>query len=269
MSGGEFGARGHITAYNATDGKQRGASTRVRSRATSAAPPGAVGEWMTCGSTVWSYPAIDTQTNTIYFTTSNADPWVDRGPGTNLFSSSIVALDTSTGLYRGHYQMVHHDIWDYDCPSPPILFDVMIDGGHPQGRGRGLQDRLALHPRPHDHAAADRDRREEGAAEQGAEHLADAAVPGRRRVRARSARARRCSRARRPTASPTRSGCIYAPITTTRVHRGLAGRARRHQLATDLLQPADELQLRLLGEHAERPEGTSRRPRSTTSAARA
>ena len=52
----------------------------------------------------------------------------EPGPGTNLFSASMVALDASTGLYRNHYQMVHHDIWDYDCPSPPILFDTMIDG---------------------------------------------------------------------------------------------------------------------------------------------
>ena len=47
--------------------------------------------------TVWSYPAIDTATDTMYFTTSNADPWTGRGPGQNLFSASMVALDTKTG----------------------------------------------------------------------------------------------------------------------------------------------------------------------------
>ncbi len=128
MSGGEFGARGHFSAYNATDGK-------FVWRFYTCPQPGDIGghtwsgsEWQTCGSTVWSYPAIDTQTNTLYFSTSNADPWVNRGPGSNLFSASMVALDASTGLYRNHYQMVHHDIWDYDCPSPPILFDTMVGG---------------------------------------------------------------------------------------------------------------------------------------------
>lgn len=128
MSGGEFGARGHITAFNAKDGK-------IAWRFYTCPQPGDIGghtwsgtEWMTCGATVWSYPAIDAETDTIYITTSNADPWVNRGPGANLFSASIVALDASTGLYRGHYQQVHHDIWDYDCPSPVVLFDVVIGG---------------------------------------------------------------------------------------------------------------------------------------------
>lgn len=153
MSGGEFGARGHISAYNATDGK-------LAWRFYTCPQPGDIGghtwpgsEWMTCGSTVWSYPAIDTQTNTMYFTTSNADPWVNRGPGTNLFSASLVALDTSTGLYRGHFQMVHHDIWDYDCPSPPILFDAIVNGVSRRGVAEAcktgwvyLLDRTTMQP---------------------------------------------------------------------------------------------------------------------------
>ena len=133
MSGGEFGARGHFTAYNASNGQ-------MAWRFYTCPQPGDIGghtwsgdEWMTCGSTVWSYPAIDPVTNTMYFSTSNADPWTGRGPGQNLFSASIVALDSMTGLYRGHYQQVHHDIWDYDCPSPPVLFDAVIDGRLRQG----------------------------------------------------------------------------------------------------------------------------------------
>jgi alcohol dehydrogenase (cytochrome c) len=128
MSGGEFGARGSMSAYNASDG-------RLAWRFYTCPMPGDIGgatwsgtEWMTCGATVWSYPAIDTTTDTMYFTTSNADPWTGRGPGQNLFSASMVALDTKTGMYRWHYQMVHHDIWDYDCPSPPLMFDTVVGG---------------------------------------------------------------------------------------------------------------------------------------------
>ena len=75
MSGGEFGARGSMTAYRASDGAiGAGASTPARSRATSAARTWAAGEWMTCGSTVWSYPAIDTETDTMYFSTVERRP---------------------------------------------------------------------------------------------------------------------------------------------------------------------------------------------------
>ncbi|HJQ20703.1 MAG TPA: PQQ-binding-like beta-propeller repeat protein [Gemmatimonadaceae bacterium] len=49
-------------------------------------------------------------------------------PGANLFSSSIVALDARTGQRRWHYQLVHHDIWDYDTPMAPTLIDVTVDG---------------------------------------------------------------------------------------------------------------------------------------------
>ena len=48
---------------------------------------------MTCGATVWNSPTIDPELGLMYFTTSNADPWAGRGPGTNLFSASFVALD--------------------------------------------------------------------------------------------------------------------------------------------------------------------------------
>jgi glucose dehydrogenase len=84
---------------------------------------------MTCGATIWNNPTIDPELGLMYFTTSNADPWAGRGPGTNLFSSSFVALDAATGQYRWHWQVVHHDIWDYDCPSPTMLFDVTLANG--------------------------------------------------------------------------------------------------------------------------------------------
>lgn len=45
-------------------------------------------------------------------------------PGSNLFSSSLVALDVKTGQRRWHYQLIHHDIWDWDLPSAPVLADL-------------------------------------------------------------------------------------------------------------------------------------------------
>jgi len=49
-------------------------------------------------------------------------------PGDNLFSTSLIALDAATGNRKWHFQMVHHDIWNYDTPTAPVLMDVTIDG---------------------------------------------------------------------------------------------------------------------------------------------
>lgn len=51
--------------------------------------------------------------------------------GDNLYSSSLVALETRTGRLAWHYQIIHHDIWDYDMPSAPILLDVDVEGRGP------------------------------------------------------------------------------------------------------------------------------------------
>ncbi len=49
-------------------------------------------------------------------------------PGDNLFSNSLVALDAATGERVWHFQMVHHDVWEYDNMGPPILGDITVDG---------------------------------------------------------------------------------------------------------------------------------------------
>jgi quinoprotein glucose dehydrogenase len=50
-------------------------------------------------------------------------------PGNNLFSSSVVAVDANTGKYLWHFQLVHHDIWDYDTQSAPLVVDLIRNGG--------------------------------------------------------------------------------------------------------------------------------------------
>jgi len=56
------------------------------------------------------------------------DEYGGHRPGDNLFGNSIVALDVKTGKRKWHFQMVHHDIWDYDTPMAPNVMDVTIDG---------------------------------------------------------------------------------------------------------------------------------------------
>jgi quinohemoprotein ethanol dehydrogenase len=129
VSGGEFGARGSVTAYDAHDGHLVWRFYTVPS-------PGQLGattwpldnEWLTGGATVWNTPSVDPTTGLLYFTTGNAYPWSNRGPGDNLFTASFVALNPMTGAYAWHYQVVHHDIWDYDCSSNTVLFATGIGG---------------------------------------------------------------------------------------------------------------------------------------------
>jgi glucose dehydrogenase len=56
------------------------------------------------------------------------DEYGGHRPGANLYGNSIVAIDVKTGKRRWHFQMVHHDIWDYDTPIAPNLMDITVDG---------------------------------------------------------------------------------------------------------------------------------------------
>jgi quinoprotein glucose dehydrogenase len=56
------------------------------------------------------------------------DEYGGHRPGANLYGNSVVALDAKTGQRKWHYQLVHHDIWDYDTPMVPNLLDINVDG---------------------------------------------------------------------------------------------------------------------------------------------
>ena len=81
-------------------------------------------------SNVWSYISTDEDLGLVYVPTGNTSPDYYGGHrnGLDYYSSSIVALDATTGAVRWHFQTVHHDIWDYDLPSQPTLFDIEIAG---------------------------------------------------------------------------------------------------------------------------------------------
>jgi alcohol dehydrogenase (cytochrome c) len=87
--------------------------------------------WQIGGATPWMHPALDPDLGLVYWTFGNArgsrssQDGSQRG-GTNLFSSSIVAMDMRTGEYRWHFQSIHHGIWDMDNVMAPVLVDVRI-----------------------------------------------------------------------------------------------------------------------------------------------
>jgi quinoprotein glucose dehydrogenase len=78
----------------------------------------------------WAPLSADQERGLVYVPTNGAtvDFYGGFRPGDNLFSTSLIALDVKTGKRKWHYQMVHHDIWNYDTPTAPILLDVNVDG---------------------------------------------------------------------------------------------------------------------------------------------
>ena len=106
-----------------------GCSTRSRSarRTTGGrSPRDTWGDGQRAGGGVWTQPAIDLDLGLIYFNTGNPSPDYDGSarPGANLFTNSTVALDLETGALRWYYQAIHHDLWDWDHVTGPVLFDV-------------------------------------------------------------------------------------------------------------------------------------------------
>jgi PQQ-dependent dehydrogenase (methanol/ethanol family) len=78
----------------------------------------------------WTQPAIDAELGLLYVNAGNPSPVYEGTArhGTNLFTNSILALRLDTGKLVWHYQAIHHDIWDWDLATGPILFDVNVAG---------------------------------------------------------------------------------------------------------------------------------------------
>lgn len=151
ISGAEYGVRGHLTAYNLSDGKRawRAYSTGPDSetlidpeKTTHLGKP--VGkdsgmntwegeQWKTGGGTTWGWYAYDPELNLIYYGTGNPSTWnPNQRPGDNRWSMTIFARDAETGMAKWAYQMTPHDEWDYDGVNEMILVDDMEINGQPR-----------------------------------------------------------------------------------------------------------------------------------------
>ncbi len=150
-NGGEYGIRGFVKAFDANSGKLLWTFDT--------APKNSVGKWAThdatgrdmkrnieaekaalkklgdpyktLGGGVWQNPAVDLETNRIYFVAGNPSPDLDGSvrPGDNLYTNSLVSVDLDTGKYACHFQYIAHDVWDLDAVSPPILTQVRDKSG--------------------------------------------------------------------------------------------------------------------------------------------
>ncbi len=141
-SGGEFGVRGYLSAYDAETGKldwrfytvpgnpQDGFENDAMRKAAKTWG----GQWWKLGGggTVWDSIVYDPVTDLVYFGTGNGSPWNDhyRDPtgGDDLYLASIIALKLETGEYVWHYQETPADTWDYDAVSPMVVANVTLDG---------------------------------------------------------------------------------------------------------------------------------------------
>jgi PQQ-dependent dehydrogenase (methanol/ethanol family) len=155
VSGGEYGIRGHVTAYSAGSGEQvwrwysipapKGDPTFdekapngwwgtwapkaeeadlhrdiAKEKADSAKFADA---WQRGGGGVWMTPAYDKESNTLYAAVGNPSPDLDGSvrPGDNLYTDAVVAIDATSGKTKWYYQTVPHDVWDLDAVSPPVV----------------------------------------------------------------------------------------------------------------------------------------------------
>ncbi|MFB5089053.1 PQQ-binding-like beta-propeller repeat protein [Psychrobacillus sp. PGGUH221] len=140
VSGGEYGIRGRVMAYDADLGFE------VWRFYTIPGPGDIDGDtwpsdndaWLTGGGPVWNTPSVDPELGYIYFATGNTGPDLDGSSreGDNLYANSIVAVNAENGDYIWHFQEVHHDIWDMDPTNPVILFDVEMNGQMRKGLGQ-------------------------------------------------------------------------------------------------------------------------------------
>ncbi|HET8610050.1 MAG TPA: methanol/ethanol family PQQ-dependent dehydrogenase [Burkholderiales bacterium] len=151
ISGGEFGVRGYITAYDVKTGKKvwRAYSTGPDDEMLmdpektmtwtdgKMAPVGKDSslktwkgdQWKIGGGTTWGWYSYDPKSNLMFYGSGNPGTWnPTQRPGDNKWSMTIFARDLDTGEAKWVYQMTPHDEWDYDGINEMILADIKMDG---------------------------------------------------------------------------------------------------------------------------------------------
>ncbi|MGH9204429.1 MAG: PQQ-binding-like beta-propeller repeat protein, partial [Vicinamibacterales bacterium] len=129
-SGGEFGVRGFVAAFDPDSGKELWRTFTIPAPGEPGSETWPKGDqWKTGGAPVWVTGNYDPETNLAFWGTGNGGPWIgDQRPGDNLYVASTVALDVATGQIKGHFQYNPNESWDWDEVSPPILVDYQRNG---------------------------------------------------------------------------------------------------------------------------------------------
>jgi lanthanide-dependent methanol dehydrogenase len=149
ISGGEYGVRGHLTAYDLKTGKRVWRANSVGpdseilfdpEKTIDAASQKPVGkdsslktwnqdEWKLGGGTTWGWYTYDPQLNLVYYGSGNPGTWnPTQRPGDNKWSTTLFARNPDTGVAAWAYQMTPHDAWDYDGINESVLTDSVVNG---------------------------------------------------------------------------------------------------------------------------------------------
>jgi alcohol dehydrogenase (cytochrome c) len=130
VSGGEYGIRGFVDAYDAATGRRLWRFETVPG-------PGQAGHetwdgdsWKTGGAPAWITGSYDPELNLIFWPTGNPSPSNYGGDrrGDNLYSNCMLALDADTGKLKWYFQFTPHDLYDYDATQVPVLIDANWNG---------------------------------------------------------------------------------------------------------------------------------------------
>ncbi len=129
-SGGEYGIRGFVAAFDPDTGEELWRTYTIPAPGEPGSETWPKGdEWKTGGGSVWVTGNYDPETNLAYWGVGNGGPWMgDQRQGDNLYVSSTIALDVATGEIKSHFQYHPNDSWDWDEVSPPVLVDYERGG---------------------------------------------------------------------------------------------------------------------------------------------
>jgi PQQ-dependent dehydrogenase (methanol/ethanol family) len=130
VSGGDWGVRGFLAAYEASSGKLLWRHWTLPQKEGPAAQTWGGNPANAAGGATWLTGAYDPETDTLYWTTGNPYPDSnDRNrPGDNLYTNCILALDPDTGKLKWFYQVSPHDVHDWDANAPLVLADAGYRG---------------------------------------------------------------------------------------------------------------------------------------------
>jgi alcohol dehydrogenase (cytochrome c) len=147
ISGGEFGIRGRLTAYNISNGSKawvaysEGTDQEIKFDPSSTTvlgkpvgPNSSLKTWKgdqykNGGGATWGWISYDPQLNLVYYGSGNPGTWnPTQRPGENKWSMTVFARDPDTGTAKWAFQMTPHDEWDYDGINEMILADTKVDG---------------------------------------------------------------------------------------------------------------------------------------------
>jgi len=130
VSGGDWGIRGFVAAYKASNGERLWRHWTIPGRGEAGAASWGGNPASDGGGATWLTGSYDAETDTLYWSTGNPYPDSDdtTRPGDNLYTDCILALNPDTGELKWWYQVTPHDVHDWDANAPLVLLDAKYQG---------------------------------------------------------------------------------------------------------------------------------------------